>query len=139
MPSFVASQVGLYYPKGRDVIYKVMKINRTDSSTAKMVIPKDAVICDLRVFQDAAAVTAAGAYNLGWSGATTALLNAFSLPTSTVGHAASGAATGSGFMSKLTQDRTLIGTYTVGSSTAGGTGYVIIGYFMPGGNEAVDD
>jgi hypothetical protein len=139
MANFTAAQVGMYYPKGRDVIYKVMKINRTDSSTPKMTLPKDAVICDVRVFQDAVAVTAAGAYNLGWSGATTAILNAFSLPTTSVGHVTSGTATGTGFMSKLTQDRSLIGTYTVGSSTAGGTGYVIIGYFMPGGQEGVDD
>ena len=139
MPTFTTNQIGLSYPKGRDTITKIMKINRTDSSTPKMTIPKDAVICGLHVYQDAAAVTAAGAYNLGWSGATTALLNAFSLPTSTVGLANSGSATGTGFLTKLTQDQQLIGTYTVGSSTAGGTGYVIIEYFMPGAQEQVDD
>ena len=44
MATFTAAQVGLSYPKGRDLICKIMKINRADSSTAKMTIPKDAVI-----------------------------------------------------------------------------------------------
>lgn len=139
MANFTSAQVGLSYPKPRDVLYKVIKINRADSSTAKCVIPKDAVICDIRVWQDAVAVTGAGAYNLGWSGATTGLLNAFSLPTTSVGHVTSGTATGTQFMTKLSQDRMVIGSYTVGTSTAGGTGYILLGYFMPGGNEALDD
>lgn len=139
MATFTSAQVGLSYPKGRDTITKIMKINRTDASTPKMTIPKDAVICGLHVYQDSNAVTGAGAYNLGWAGATTALLNAFSLPTTSVGLANSGAATGSGFMTKLSQDQMLIGTYTVGTSSAGGTGYVIVEYFIPGGQEGVDD
>lgn len=139
MATFTSAQVGLSYPKGRDLITKIMKINRSDASTPKMVIPKDAVICSLHVYQDAVAVTGAGAYNLGWAGATTALLNAFSLPTTSVGLANPGAATGTGFMTKLSQDQMLIGTYTVGTSTAGGTGYVIVEYFIPGGQEQVDD
>ena len=139
MPSFSSAQVGLHYPKQREVIYKIFPIARTDSSKVHCVLPKDAVICDLRVWQAAAAVTGAASYNLGWSGATTGLLNAFSLPTSTVGHVTSGATTGTNFMTKLTQDRAILGTFTVGTSSAGGTGYIILGYFMAGGNEAVDD
>lgn len=139
MASFTTAQVGLSYPKQREVIYRVFPIARTDSSKVQCVVPKDAVICDLRVVQTAAAVTGAASYNLGWSGATTGLLNAFSLPTSSVGHVTSGSTTGTQFMTKLSQDRAILGTFTVGTSSAGGTGYIILGYFMVGGNEQVDD
>lgn len=138
MASFTTSQVGLSYPKRRDSMTLIVPIARTDSSTAKCVLPKDAVVCGLHVYQAAAAVTGAATYNLGWSGATTALLNAFSLPTSTVGLANSGSATGSSFLTKLDSDKQVIGTFG-GASSAGGTGYVIIEFFIPGGNEAVDD
>lgn len=131
--------VTLSYPKPRDVQTKVVSIARTDSSTEKCVLPKDAVICGIFVHQTAAAVTAAGAFNLGWSGATTALLNAFSMPTSTVGYAAGGSATGASVGTKLDSDKTVIASYTVGSSTAGGTGYVVIQYFVPGPGEGLTD
>lgn len=131
--------VTLSYPKPRDVQTKVVSIARTDSSTEKCVLPKDAVICGIFVHQTAAAVTAAGAFNLGWSGATTALLNAFSMPTSTVGYAAGGSATGASVGTKLDSDKTVLATYTVGSSTAGGTGYVVIQYFVPGPGEGLTD
>ena len=131
--------VTLSYPKPRDVQTKVVSIARTDSSTEKCVLPKDAVICGIFVHQTAAAVTAAGAFNLGWSGATTALLNAFSMPTSTVGFAAGGSATGASVGTKLDSDKTVLASYTVGSSTAGGTGYVVIQYFVPGPGEGLTD
>ncbi len=131
--------VTLSYPKPRDVQTKVVSIARTDSSTEKCVLPKDAVICGIFVHQTAAAVTAAGAFNLGWSGATTALLNAFSMPTSSVGYAAGGSATGASVGTKLDSDKTVIASYTVGSSTAGGTGYVVIQYFVPGPGEGLTD
>lgn len=131
--------VTLSYPKPRDVQTKVVSIARTDSSTEKCVLPKDAVICGIFVHQTAAAVTAAGAFNLGWSGATTALLNAFSMPTSTVGYAAGGSATGASVGTKLDSDKTVLASYTVGSSTAGGTGYVVIQYFVPGPGEGLTD
>lgn len=139
MPSFTNAQVGLGYPKARDTLTKVINIARTDSSTVKCVLPKDAVVIDIRVSQEAAAVTAAGAFNLGWAGATTALLNAFSMPVSSVGLAVAGAAVGAGVGVKQSQDRAVISTYTVGSSTAGGTGKVFITYFLPSGGEQADD
>lgn len=139
MATFTSAQVGLYYPKGRDAITKVMKINRTDSSTPKMTIPKDAVICGVHVYQDAVAVTGNASYNLGWSGAATSILNAYALTTAGTGLANPGTATGTGVFTKLDQDRQLIGTFTVGTSSAGGTGYVAVEYFMPGGQEGVDD
>lgn len=139
MASFSSSQVGLSYPKGRDLITKVVPIARTDSSTVKCVIPKDAVIVGVRVNQTVDASTAAGAFDLGWSGATTAILNAFAMATTKVGLVQPGTAIGTGVFSKLTADRAVISTYTVGSSTAGGTGYVVIEYFMAGSGEGVDD
>ena len=131
--------VTLSYPKPRDIKTKFVPIARTDSSTEKCVLPKDAVICGVFVHQTVAASTAAGAFNLGWSGATTALLNAFSMPTSSVGYAAGGSATGASVGTKLDSDKTVIASYTVGSSTAGGTGYVVIQYFVPGPGEGLTD
>jgi hypothetical protein len=139
MATFTSAQVGLSYPKRRETMTLIVPINRTDSSTPKCALPKDAVVCGLHVYQAAAAVTGAATFNLGWSGATTALINAFSMPTSTVGLANSGAATGASFLTKLDTDKQVIATYAVGTSTAGGTGYVIIEFFIPGGQEGVDD
>lgn len=139
MASFTSTQVGLFYPKPREVVTKVIPISRTDSSTVKCVIPKDACIVGLHVYQNVNASTAAGSFSLGWSGATTALINAFSMATTAVGLVNPGTATGSGVFSKLTQDQQILSTYTVGSSTAGGTGYVTIEYFVASGGEQVDD
>ncbi len=139
MANFVPAQVGLSYPKGRDLITKIIPIARTDSSTAKCVIPKDAVVVGLHVYQATAAVTGAATFNLGWSGATTALLNAFSMATTAVGLVNPGTNTGTGVFTKLDSDKQVISSYSVGTSTAGGTGYVAIEYFLASGNEGVDD
>jgi hypothetical protein len=139
MANFTAAQVGLSYPKPREIITRVMNIARTDSSTVKMVIPKGAVICDITVYQDAVAVTGNASYNLGWSGATTGLLNAFSLSTAGTGLSKPGTTIGTQFMTVLAQDRAILGTFTVGTSSAGGTGKIIINYYFVGGNEQVDD
>ena len=139
MASFTSSQVGLSYPKGRDLITKIVPIARTDSSTVKCVIPKDAVIVDVHVMQTTDAVTAAGSFVLGWSGTTSAILSAFSMATTKVGLVNPGVSAGSGLFSKLTQDQAILSTYTVGSSSAGGTGYVILSYFVAGPGEQVDD
>ena len=139
MASFTSSQVGLSYPKGRDLITKIVPIARTDSSTVKCVIPKDAVIVDVHVMQTTDAVTAAGSFVLGWSGTTSAILSAFSMATTKVGLVNPGVSAGSGLLSNLTQDQAILSTYTVGSSSAGGTGYVILSYFVAGPGEQVDD
>lgn len=126
-------------PKPREVMLKVIPIARTDSSTAKCVLPRDAIVSNVRVLQTVAASTAAGSFSLGWSGATTGLLNAFSMPTTSVGLTTAGTAAGSQIGQKLTADQVVISTYSVGSSTAGGTGYVMIEYFIPGPGENFDD
>ena len=127
------------YPKPRELLSKIFPVARTDSSTAKCVLPKDAIIAGVYVIQTVAASTAAATFSVGWSGSTTAVLKGFSMETTSVGYAASGTATGSSVATKLDSDKQIICTYTVGSSTAGGTGYVKIEYFVPGPGEAIDD
>lgn len=131
--------VNLSYPKPRNTVVKIFDVARTDSSTAKCVLPKGAVITGVWVNQEVNASTAAGAVSVGWSGSTTAILNAFSMATTKVGFVSAGTAVGSGVGTKLTQDQVVISTYTVGSSTAGGTGYVVIEYFVLGPGESETD
>jgi len=139
MASFSSTQVGLSYPKARSLITKIVPIARTDSSTVKCVIPKDSVIVGVHVNQNVNASTAAGSFVLGWSGSTSAVLSAFSMATTAVGLVNAGTSLGAGTFSKLTEDKAILSTYTVGSSTAGGTGYVVIEYFVAGPGEQVDD
>lgn len=129
--------VNLSYPKPRSLQTKIIQIDRTDSSTEKCVLPKDAVIVGVHVFQDVAATTAAGAFDLGWTGDTDGILNDFSMATTAVGLVNAGTAAGTGVMTKLDSDKVVLSTYTVGSSTAGGTGYVIIEYFVTGPGETL--
>lgn len=131
--------VNMSYPKPRDTLRKFFTIARTDSSTEKFMLPKGAIVTGVFVDQDVNASTANGSYNLGWSGATTALLNGFTLSTTAVGFVSAGTARGSEVMgSPLTADRMVIGSYVVGSSTAGGTGVGYVEYFMPGPGELID-
>ena len=139
MANFTTAQIGLSYPKPRDLLTKIVPIARTDNSTLKCVLPKNACIVDVHVYQADNAATAAGTFSLGWSGTTGGIVNAFSMATTKVGLANVGTAAGTGLFTPLDTDKQIISTYTVGSSTAGGTGYVIIGYFVPGPQEGVDD
>ena len=133
------SNPSLSYPKARNALFKVIPIARTDSSTVKCILPKDAVICDVKVYPTVVASTAAATWTVGWTGDTDAVLNAYSVATtSSVGLFAPGAALGSGFLQRLDSDKAVFATFG-GSSTAGATGFVIIEYFMPGPGEAVDD
>ena len=139
MANFISSQVSLSYPKPRAVLTKIIPIARTDSSTVKCVLPKGACIIGVHVLQNVNASSAAATFNLGWSGATTAILSGFTMATTAVGLVNPGTAIGSGVFSPLTEDKQVISSYSVGSSTAGGTGYVTIEYFVSSGNEQVDD
>lgn len=127
------------YPKSRSVVRKVFAVSRTDSSTAKCVLPKGAVVTGVYVLQNVNASTATATFSVGWSGATTALLSSFTMATTAVGYVTAGTAIGSGVFSKLTEDKIVLCSYTVGSSTAGGTGYVVIEYFVPGAGETATD
>ena len=105
MASFSSTQVGLSYPKARSLITKIVPIARTDSSTVKCVIPKDAVIVGVHVNQNVNASTAPGSFVLGWSGSTSAVLSAFSMATTAVGLVNAGTSLGAGTFSKLTEGR----------------------------------
>jgi hypothetical protein len=129
--------VTLSYPKPRSLQTKVIAIARADSSTEKCVLPKHAVICDVHVLQNVDSSTAAAAVDVGWSGDTNGILAAFSMATTAVGLVNAGTAAGTGVMTKLDSDKIVISTFTAGSSSAGGTGYVIISYFVAGPNEDV--
>lgn len=139
MANFTTAQIGLSYPKVRDCLTKVIPINRTDSSTLKCVLPKNACIVSVHVYQATAAVTGAATFTVGWPGNTNAIVNAFSMPVSSVGLVNVGATIGNGLFTPLTQDQQIIATYSAGTSTAGGTGFVVLDYFIPGPQEGVDD
>lgn len=125
------------YPKPRKVLTKVVEIARADSSTAKCVLPKDSVIVEVTVNQNVDATTAAGSFVLGWSGSTSAILAAFTMATTKVGQVHPGVSAGASIGTKLNSDKTVLSTYTVGSSTAGGTGFVVIKYFVAGPGETL--
>jgi len=127
--------VNLSYPKPRDVLVKAFDVARTDSATEKCVLPKDAVVIGVHVHQKVAASTAAGAVTVSCGSDADGILNAFSMATTSVGFVTAGAAVGSSVGVKLTSDCAVKSTYTVGSSTAGGTGTVYISYFIPGPGE----
>jgi hypothetical protein len=133
--------VNMSYPKARDnIVYKFFEILRTDNATPKCVVPKDAIIVDLEVCQNVIASTAAATFDLGWAGATDTLIDGFTMSNSAmVGLQKVGAAADPGFGTKLTADRTILSTYVAGSSTAGGTGWVKIGYVVPGPGETLFD
>ena len=83
------------------------------------------------------ATTAAGSFVLGWSGSTSAILAAFSMATTKVGQVHPGVSAGASIGTKLDSDKMVLSTYTVGSSTAGGTGFVAIKYFVAGPGETL--
>ena len=130
--------MALSYPKPRDTLRKFFTIERTDSSTVKFSLPKGAIVTGVFIDQKVNASTAAGAFNLGWSGSTTALVNAFSMATTAVGFVTAGTSRGTAVMgAALDSDKDVICTYTVGSSTAGGTGTGYVEYFIPGPGETI--
>lgn len=129
--------IGLSYPKPRDPLVKTFPILRTDNATLKCVLPKNSVVLGIHVNQTSNAVTGGGAFDLGWAGTPQALVAAFSMPIAKVGLANPGAQTGASVGVKLDSDKQVISTYTAGTSTAGGEGYVVIEYVVLGGGEDV--
>jgi hypothetical protein len=131
--------VTLSYPKPRNLKTKSFAIARTDTGQEKCVLPKDAIVVGVNVLQDVDASTAAGAVTVSCGDDADGILNAFSMATTKVGYVAAGTAYGSSIGVKLTSDCVVKSTYTVGSSTAGGTGYVFIHYFIAGPGEGLTD
>jgi hypothetical protein len=129
--------INLSFPKPRATQTKIFAVARTDSSTEKCWLPKDAVIVGVYVLQMTAAETAAATFDVGVGADADGILNDFSMATTSVGYTTGGTATGAVVGTKLTVDSKVSCTYTAGSSTAGGTGYVKIEYFVAGGNETI--
>jgi hypothetical protein len=117
----------------------VVPVARTDSATTKAWLPKDAVVCGVHVLQNVNAATATASFTVGLGSDADGILEAFTMATAKVGLVNAGTSAGVSVMSKLTADAPVTLTYTVGSSTAGGTGFVIIDFFVAGPGEAVDD
>lgn len=129
----------LSYPKRRDSYQLVIPVARTDNGTVKAWLPKDAVVSGVHVLQTVDASTNVGTFTVGLNSTANALLTSFTMATTKVGYVHAGASAGASVLTKLTEDSKVTVTYTVGSSTAGGTGYVIIDFFVAGAGEAVDD
>lgn len=129
----------LSYPKRRSTMQLVIPVARTDSATQKAWLPKDAVVTGVHVLQNVNAATAVATFTVGLGSDADGILESFTMATSKVGLVNAGASAGVSVLSKLTSDAPVTVTYAVGSSTAGGTGFVIIDFFITGAGEAVDD
>lgn len=131
--------VNMSYPKPRDLLVKIVPLAITDSSTLKCVLPKDAVITGVDVHQQVAATTNASTFDLGFTGDTDGLLNDFSFATTSVGYTRAGAAAGSAVGTKLSSDKAILSTCTVGASDTTSAGYAVIYYFVAGPGESIYD
>jgi hypothetical protein len=129
----------LSYPKRRDLYQLIIPVTRTDNGTLKAWLPKDAVVTGLHVLQTVDAATAAATFTVGLNSTANALLTTFTMATTRVGLVNAGTSAGASVLTKLTADARVTVTYAVGSSTAGGTGFVLIDFFIAGAGEAVDD
>jgi hypothetical protein len=129
----------LSYPKRRSTMQLIIPVARTDSATSKAWLPKDAVITGVHVLQNVNAATAVATFTVGLGSDADGILESFTMATSKVGLVNAGAQAGVSVLVKQTSDLPITVTYAVGSSTAGGTGNVIIDFFVAGPGEAVDD
>ena len=130
--------VNMSYPKPRKLQYKFFEVARTDSDTTKCILPKGATVVDVEVCQTAAAVTAAATFDIGLGSDVDGLIDGFSMAVTTpVGLVKAGATLGVSFGQVLAADSKVTVTYIAGSSTAGGTGWVKIGYLPPMPNEGM--
>lgn len=118
-------------PSARNVLTKIGTIARTDNGTVKFGLPKGAFIAGIYIIQTAVAVTGNATVDIGITGDTDGLVNDFVLGTTSAGYAAGGATTGSAVGTVLTADVDVVVTYAVGTSTAGGTGYFKVEYYIP--------
>lgn len=129
----------LSYPKRRSTLQLIVPVARTDSATVKAWLPKDAVITGVHVLQNVAAATATSSFTVGLGSDADGILEAFTMGTTKVGLVNAGTSAGVSVFTKTTADQAITVSYTVGSSTAGGTGFVTIDFFVAGPGEAVDD
>ena len=129
----------LSYPKRRSTMQLVIPVARTDSATQKAWLPKDAVVTGVHVLQNVNAATAVATFTVGLGSDVDGILETFTMATAKVGLVNAGTSSGVSVLTKLTVDAPVTVSYAVGSSTAGGTGFVIIDFFVAGSGEAVDD
>lgn len=130
----------LSYPKARSVYTKILPFTRTDAQTVRAWLPRDAVIMGVHIWQATNAVTATGSVSLGFPGTPSAFISGATMATSGAPRLFNpDSAAAPGLFTKLTSDVALVTTYTVGSSTAGGEGFFVVEYFVPGPGEQVDD
>lgn len=129
----------LSYPKRRSAQQLIIAVARTDNGTTKAWLPKDAVVTNVHVLQNVNAASANATFTVGLGSDADGILESFTMSTTKVGLVNAGASAGVEVLAKQTSDRPITVTYSVGSSTAGGTGFVIIDFFVTGPGEAVDD
>ena len=129
----------LSYPKRRSTLQLIIAVGRTDSATQKAWLPKDAVVTGVHVLQNVAAATAVATFTVGLGSDVDGILETFTMATTKVGLVNAGTSAGVAVLAKQSVDAPITVTYAVGSSTAGGTGFVIIDFFVAGSGEAVDD
>lgn len=130
--------VTMSYPKPRSLLTKVISIARTDNGTVKAWLPRGAIIMDVDVFQKVSATTDVGSVDVGLNADGDVILDGFVMATTAVGLVKPGAAAGTAVMGDpLSADSAVTVTYTVGDSTAGGTGLVAIHYILPGAGELI--
>ena len=129
----------LSYPKRRSTLQLIIPVARTDSATVKAWLPKDAVITGVHVLQNVAAVTGSSTFTIGLGSDVDGILETFTMGTTKVGLVNAGTSSGVSVLTKNTADQPITVSYAVGTSTAGGTGFVTIDFFVAGPGEAVDD
>lgn len=129
----------LSYPKRRSTLQLIIPVARTDSATVKAWLPKDAVITGVHVLQNVAAVTGSSTFTIGLGSDVDGILETFTMGTTKVGLVNAGTSAGVSVLTKTTTDQPITVSYAVGTSTAGGTGFVTIDFFVAGPGEAVDD
>lgn len=140
------NQVGLSYPKPRELLTKFFKISRTDTTgVAKTALPKGSIIGGAYVIGGVASDAATTAtVSFGSSVTATEYVSGFDVKTAATGEGYSpvgAAAVGSAFGVAVANDIVVYGKYaeTGTASTTGGPWIVKLEYFVPGPGEAVDD
>ena len=127
--------INMSYPKPRKLQYKFFEFARADNATVKCVLPKGATVVDVEVCQTVGATTAAASLDIGLgSNGDGGIALAQTTPS---GLMKAGASIGTDFGQVLTADSNVTSTFVAGSSTAGGTGWVKIGYLPPLPNEGM--
>ena len=141
-----AAQLGLSYPKPRELITKFFKVSRTDTTAAiKTVLPKWAMLVGAYVIGGVASDAATTAtLSFGSTATATEYVSGYDVKTAATGvgyNPVAGKAVGTAWGVALATDLPVYAKYaeTGTASTTGGPWIVKLEYFVPGPGEAVDD